>query len=220
MRTRVWGAVWVLLFLRVFAFSESVVYEQVTGDLRVIYRDTRIETDEGYRITVTTPEERNECDLDPTLSVRRWVIVRPGDGVSIEFKRDGDRIHAMGVLDGAPFERTYRVGDDPWYQFHELTLDQFAVSAAKEVRFWTIDRRTMRIVKFQAVKLRYERVEVTAGVWEGIRVEIALTGIARLLGWKSTAWLRGSDGRYLRLEAPGLTARDDRSVVQLVSEQF
>jgi len=207
-----------LLIGPALSFTEEVVYEQATGENRVVYRDTRTATSDGYHITVTTAEEYNECDLDLTLSVRRWFISRPADGVRIEFERIENRIHAVGTFEDAPFARTYHVGDDPWYQFHELTLDQFAVSRAQEIEFWTIDRRNMRIVKFRAEKQGIESIEVTAGRWDAVRVEISLTGVARLLGWKSVAWLRRTDGRYLRFEAPGVTPRDDHSVVQLVSE--
>ena len=199
-------------------FGETVVFEQITGENRVIYENTRAKTPEGFRITVTSPGEFNECELNPDLSVVSWIIKRPAAGVEVAFDRIGDRIYAKGRVNDKAFEETYKVGDEPWYQFHELCLDTFATSAAMITRFWTIDRRDMRIVKFKAEKIGREPVEAAGEVWDAIRVKISLTGLARLLRWQSTAWLRENDGRYLKLEAPGISSSDEDSVVRLIEE--
>jgi len=211
------------LFLSVLppcAFGERVVFEQITGDERVLYVDTREKTPDGFRITVTSPGEYNECELNGDFSVLIWKLRRPADGVDVMFQREGNRIYALGTVHGEEFNERYKVGDEPWYQFHELCLDGFATSNARTIRFWTIDRRDMGIVKFKAEKISREAVEAAGEMWDAIRVEVSLTGLARLLRWRSNAWLRESDGRYLRLEAPGISSSDPDSIVRLVEESF
>ena len=208
-----------LLEVSLFAYTEEVVFEQVTGNTRVVYRNTRTETPDGFRITIRSPGEYNECELARDLSVRTWKITRSADNVDLFFERTGDKIYAEGRLNGKNFAKTYKINDDPWYQFHELCLDRFAVSPLESITFWTIDRRDMRIVKFKAEKTGREPVVTAAGIWDAVKVKISLTGVARLLRWHSTAWLRERDGRYLRLEAPGISASDEESIVELVEEK-
>jgi hypothetical protein len=203
-----------------FLFGETVVFEQTTGEERVLYEDTRTKTPGGFRITVTSPGEYNECELGSDYSVLTWRLKRPADGVDVVFERNGNRIYSGGTVNGEEFSKRYKVGDEPWYQFHELCLDGFGTSNAETTKFWTIDRRDMRMVKFKAEKITTETVEAAGEEWEAVRVEVSLTGLASLLRWSSTVWLRESDGRYLRLEAPGITSSDEDSVVRLVEESF
>ncbi len=221
-RDHVSGFLAIVLFviMPAFAYGETVIFEQVTGDERVLYEDTRTRTPTGFHITVTSPGEHNECELSSDYSVLTWQLKRPADGVDLEFERDGTRIYASGTVNGEEFSESYKVGDEPWYQFHELCLDGFGTSEATTAKFWTIDRRDMRMVKFQAEKIGRETVEAAGEVWAAVRVKVSLTGLARLLGWHSNVWLRESDGRYLRLEAPGILPSDENSVVRLVEESF
>lgn len=210
----------ILVVLATFsAVGEELVFEQVTGDERVIYRNTITPEGSGYRITLESPGEYNECLLDENLSVLTWYIRRPADGTDLLFERDRNRITASGTRDGRVFNENYRIDNEPWYQFHELSMDRFGVSDATGIRFWTIDRRKMDIVKFKAEKIAEERIEAGGKTWDAVKVELSLTGLAGILGWHSYFWLRASDGRYLRLEAPGFTSSDPDSTVELVEER-
>ena len=198
--------------------SDTLIYLQRTGDIELLYNDSIIEQGSGYFITIESEEEYNECTLDDTYSVLNWKHVRKTADTEILFTRESGRIIAEGIFEGEPFSKKYKIGDSPWYQFHELNMTDFGISDDNSRSFWTIDRMNMDIVKFKAEKLGQEMVLVNGRSWQAEKIQLSLTGLAGVLGWHSWFWLRSSDGRYLKLDAPGFLNSDEDSIVELISE--
>lgn len=201
------------------ALAEDLVYERRTGDLLVNYYETRTAKPDGFAMSFQGSDgEKSECGLAPDLSTLSWTIERASDSTRLGFVREGRTIRAEGTFRGKPFRKSYSIDDDPWVEFHELGLDGFASSDRPSITFWTIDRRNMGIVKFKAEKTGKEEIEIGGTRQRAVKASLSLTGILSVLGWRARFWLRAEDGRYLRLDAPGLTAADKPSLVSLVHE--
>jgi len=198
--------------------AEDLVYEQVSGDQRIEYLESRTAEGDGYAVTLQGAGEKSESRLGSDLSTLSWTIERPSDSTRVSFVREGRTIKAEGSFKGKPFRKSYGIDDDPWIEFHELGMDNFAGQSRNEMSFWTIDRRNMSIVKFKAQKQGVDLVEIAGTRQKAIKVRLSLTGILSVLGWHAAFWLREDDGRYLRLDAPGLTPADHASVVTLIRE--
>jgi hypothetical protein len=201
------------------ARAVDLVYERRTGDQLVRYLESRTAKPDGFAMSFRGSDgEESECSLAPDLSTRSWTMERLSDSTKMRFVREGRTIKAEGIFQGKPFRKTFQIDDDPWVEFHELGLDGFAAADRTAITFWTIDRRNLNLVKFRAEKAGEEEIEA-GGVRQGaVKAKLSLTGVLSVLGWRAWFWLRAGDGRYLRLEAPGLTPADKPSLVSLVRE--
>ncbi len=140
-----------------------------------------------------------ELETDPGFSVRSWRWVEESRATDVTAVRDGTVITLTGRWEGRPIERTFTVGDDPWYQLFPLGLERLALGGTGSARFWAIGTSgiaAMRIGRFRAVVAGPEEVAWGGGRVAAIRVRISLAGPISIL-WHGDYWYRAADGRHL-----------------------
>jgi hypothetical protein len=214
-------AVIALLVLLVLApgrlAARDVVMTQVTGKDTVVYRQGIRPAAQGWEATVESPLESNTVALDSARATVSWRASNPSLGMQIAAERRGESVVIAGTFRGRPYEKSFSLGGDPWYQFHELSLDGLPSSGSPFASFWTIDRRTLKPVKFKAERRGDENVAVLGQSFAAIRYDMTIAGVPPVL-FRARFWLRATDGRYLRLEVAGLPGQEAASTVELTSD--
>jgi hypothetical protein len=196
----------------------ELTFTQKTGRETVVYRETLRPSGAGCEATVESPRESNSVVLDSSRATLSWRITVPSEGMDITARRQGDLLIVSGRCKGEPYEQTVKAGADPWYQFQELSLDGLAASDEKARFFWTIDRRTLKPVRFRAERRQEETITMLGRSVRAVRFDMTIAGVPAVL-FRARFWLRASDGRYLRLEVPGFLGQDADSVVELTREE-
>jgi hypothetical protein len=195
----------------------ELAFTQTTGRETVVYRETLRPSGAGYEATVESTRESNSVVLDSSRATLSWRITVPSEGMDITSRRQGGVLIVAGRYKGEPYEQTVKAGGDPWCQFQELSLDGLAATDEKARFFWTIDRRTLKPVRFRAERKQEETITVLGRSVRSVRFDMTIAGVPAVL-FRARFWLRISDGRYLRLEVPGFLGQEADSVVELTRE--
>jgi len=197
--------------------ARDLVMTQVTGKDTVVYRQSLRPAAQGWEAIVESPLESNTVALDSARATVSWRASNPSLGMQIAAERRGESVVIAGTFKGRPYEKSFSLGGDPWYQFHELSLDGLPSSGSPSASFWTIDRRTLKPLRFRAERRGDENVAVLGQSIASIRYDMTIAGIPPMV-FRARFWLRASDGRYLRLEVASFLGQDTASTVELTSD--
>jgi hypothetical protein len=197
--------------------EHSMSFTQVTGRDTILYSEVIRASGAGYEAAVESPRERNAVRLDGSRGTVGWLIAFPSEGMEIEAERRGDTVVVSGKYRGRPYERSFSLAGDPWYQFQELSLDVLHASGRSPVHFWTIDRRNLKPVRFRAERHGEELLTVLGKPALAICYDMTIAGVPAVV-FRARFWLRASDGRYLRLEVPGFLGQEASSTVELTAD--
>jgi hypothetical protein len=209
-------AVLALAALPAGAAQHEMTLTQVSRGQSMEYRESIRETTSGFEAVVESPRERNVVALDPGRDTESWRISVPAEGMQIAAERRGATVTISGTFRGAPYNRSFSLGDDPWYQFQELSLDGLPATGERAIGFWTIDRRNLKPVRFRAERRHQEMVDVMGTTVQAVRYDMIAAGVPAGL-FRARFWLRASDGRYLRLEVPAFLG-EASSAVELTAD--
>ncbi len=83
-----------------------------------------------------------------------------------------------------------------------MSLEPFARSNEKEFYFWSINPGDINmIMKFKAVKLGEEKIDVKGEKIDSIHIKVTLTGLMEAF-FTGNYWCRKTDGRTMLEELP------------------
>lgn len=213
---------WCLLFLAVTLPGAPVtlVYRQVTGS-----RADRIEIgeealDDGAVLRMrATSGETYRIQSDWTGSVTSCAFEFPEQGTSWAAHRNGTTLRIEGTIRGRTVSRGISIGDHPWYESAERSLQAFAVSGSPEPRrFWMVEPYGGGAYLMSGRIEGREPVTVNGKPVEAVRVIVRPAGLLSFL-WSSTYWYSPTDGTFLRSESVrGIAGLVPLTVIELVED--
>ncbi len=187
------------------------------GKESVIFRESIAATTQGLAATISSSVgEVDSLLLDRQRSTLEWRRRVEAEGTDLKAVRSGGRVSLTGVYKGRAYERSYDFGDQPWYQFQEISYEALFASKAARSGFWTIDRKTLKPSFFLAERMGSSSIEVMGAPVKAVKYSLTVAGVPALV-FTSHFWLRLSDGRFLRLEVPPILNLP-RSSVELSKE--
>jgi hypothetical protein len=145
------------------------------------------------------PLVREELETDAGFSVRKWRWVEESASTDVTAVRDGATISLTGRREGRAIDRTFDVGDDPWYQLFPLGLERLALDGTGSTRFWAIGTSgiaALRAGHLRAVAAGSEGVAWGGGTVPTVRVRVSLPGPGSLL-WHGDYWYSPANGRFV-----------------------
>jgi hypothetical protein len=181
----------------------QLTFDVVSGDARWVYSETITWTGGGYRAAVKGPTEEATMEMDEKRQTLAWDFSVPKEDTQVSARRVGETISVRGRFRSRPFTKDYAVGTLPWFEYQELALDDFGAADARSIAFATIDRSTMKLVRFRAEKRKEVDVQSLGRTVRAVETVILVDGVPEIL-FSSRAWLRRPDGRYLRLQVPAV----------------
>lgn len=187
------------------------------GKDKVLFKETVSATDTGFSAVLTTSVgEYDALDMDANRSTLRWTRRDSVEGTDVRAERVGSKVRVRGTFRGKPYDRTDDFGDLPWYQLHEISYENLFLKGDASARFWTIDRKRLKPREFKAERAAEEEVAVMGATVPAIKYSLTIHGVPGFL-FTSHFWLRKTDGRFLKLEAPAVFGFP-RSTVELTGE--
>jgi len=191
-----------LIVLTAIPASVAGEYElsQRFGEKTVTLSQRLLRTAEGYLATIESSDGATDrLVMDSERSTLEWRRSFPAEGTEIVAKRSGSTVSLTGRFKNKPVSVVEKIGDLPWFQFQELSYP--AILDKRAAEFWTISRRDLKAASFRAELQGSETLEVMGGSVSARRFLLTVKGIPRAV-FKSSYWLRSSDGVFLRLEVP------------------
>ncbi len=187
------------------------------GKDRVLFKESVSATDTGFSAVLTTSAgEYDALDMDRNRSTLRWSRRDSVEDTQVTAERVGSKVRVRGTFRGKPYDKTEEIGDLPWYQLHEISYENLFLTGDASAKFWTIDRKRLKPREFKAERVGDEAIEVMGGNIEAIKYSLTIHGVPGFL-FTSHFWLRKTDGRFLKLEAPAILGYP-RSTVELTGE--
>jgi hypothetical protein len=213
------AAVVLLILLRAVAPVEAIdlTFRATTGDAVTIYTDTVQAVQAGFHADVMSSLEHSTMDMDGNLQTLSWTFKMPSDRTEIEARLSGRTIALRGIFKGSTFAATFDTGGLPWYEYQELSLNDFGAGQEQSLRFVTVDRSSMKLVTFKVQKKGPSEILVQGVSVPAVEAVLLIEGIPEFL-LRSRLWLRRTDGRYLRLSVPPLGGIGSSTLVELTGE--
>jgi hypothetical protein len=195
----------------------ELTFRATTGTTVTDFTETIRAVPGGFRATVKSPLEQSSMEMDGSLQTLAWTFRVPADQTEITARLTGRSIAVSGRFKGKPLETTFDTGGSPWYEYQELALDTFATGPAQSIRFVTIDRLKMKLVRFRARKTGQAQIFLQGKIVQALEAVLFIEGIPELF-LRSRLWLRQADGRYLRLIVPPFTGIGASTLIELAAE--
>ncbi|GAB1455407.1 hypothetical protein MASR2M48_07140 [Spirochaetota bacterium] len=191
----------------------------IAGKDTVIFNESVSENSSGYiAILKTSVGEYDRQVMDKQRSVLEWQRSDATEGTDIQASRLGSQVIVKGIYKGKPFEKKHDFGSLPWYQLHEASYETLYKSGINKLSFWTIDRKTLRATEFKAERQSEENITIMGRPIPAVKYSLGISGIPAFL-FQAHFWLRNTDGRFLRLDAPAILGLP-KSSVELTSEKL
>lgn len=205
------------IFLQAETTLETTLEWKVGKDT-VIFNETVSVIPDGYiAILNTSVGEYDRQVMDTQRSVLEWQRTDPVEGMDIEAVRQGEKVTVKGTYKGKPYNKTHNFGTLPWYVLQEASYEELYKRGQTTVKFWAIDRKRLSASEFKAEKLEDENIFIMGKHILAVKYSLSVSGVPLFL-FQAHFWLRKTDGRFLKLDAPavlGLPA----SEIELTSEK-
>lgn len=209
-----------VVFLALCPLASNALETRMTwrvGEDTVFFEEKVLPTASGYSAVLTTSVgEYDSLVLDRRRSTTTWRRRVASENTDIIAERTGSQVRVRGSYKGKPYEKTHEIGDLPWFQLHEVSYEDLYASGLGDSRFWTIDRKTLKPTEFRAQRGEAETIVIGGKAVAAISYSLTVSGVPSFI-FHSRFWLRKSDGRFLRLEAPAILGLP-RSSVELTAE--
>jgi len=208
------------------AYTQTIVYEELTGDDLIYYHYVYEKVPEGYSIQVARIYEGDTTDkhlliTGPDYQTKSWRYVRFGEHTDVKAVLTPKGVMIKGYLDGDEVDELEEMDDDEyWVQLFPMNpgMEKFIFSDEDEVVFWSIGTERpadMEINSFSAEK--EESVYHKDFGCEVMRINFSPTG------WKSFFWdgdyyFRVSDGRVMGYRGDGAPGKPS-SKTTLIKEE-
>lgn len=210
-----------IVFFAAFAagsFGLELVMEWRVGSDRVLFEERILPTETGYTVELrTSAGEYDELVLDRSRSTLRWLRRVESEGTELRAERRGASVRVAGKYRGADYDRTFDLGNLPWYQIQEASYENLLPERGGIREFWTIDRKNLRASRFRAEPRGEETIGAMGNAVQALRYDLTVQGVPAFL-FTSQLWLRVGDGRFLRLEVPAILGLPSSSV-ELIQEK-
>jgi hypothetical protein len=180
---------------KIFA-QEKYTFRVTTGE-KIHYEILILKTTQ-QGIIFKTPISVNRYDSNDNQLI--WKVTQTAEGTSVKAQRFGNTIQLRGTFRRQPVSKTYAIDSRPWYQYPEVTLKGFVLSAKQRMEFWIISPDDLNIFEFEAVKMGMETIEISGRSVKTIRIRIKALGFAGNF-WHADYWFAIVDGSYLRYQA-------------------
>jgi len=197
-----WGVAWALPAparaegLPEVPVPERVYRERTGADTRLRHWWARAR-DSAYTVRSRVGDGSFLQRVRPDGDTGRWEA--RADGMQLVAVRQGRTLEATGTLDGEPVDRSFELGEDPWFQSIAFSLERFLRSDAREVLFRMLVPRELETVRLRAVRKGTGTIELHGRPVRAVRVEMRLAGWRSAL-WSAQYWFREDDGIFLRYE--------------------
>lgn len=187
------------------------------GKDTVIFNESIKVTEKGISAVIASSiGEYDTLVMDENRSTLEWRRKVAAENTDIEAVRTGSHVRIKGTYKGKPYDARINFDNLPWYQFQEISYEQFFAAKAASVSFWTIDRKTLKPSEFRAEKRESESITIMGNPVMAIKYDLTVKGVPSFL-FKAHFWIRETDGRFLKLAVPPLFDLP-RSVVELSRE--
>jgi hypothetical protein len=174
----------------------SFTFKVTTG--QKIEYEMLIFTQTAGGFILKTPVSRS--GFDGRYNQLVWELTKTAEGTSVKAQRVGNTIQLRGIFRHQPVSKEYTIDSRPWYQYPEISLLDFALSAQQRMEFWIISPDDLNIFEFEAVKMGMETIEISGRSVKTIRIRIKALGFAGNF-WHADYWFAIVDGSYLRYQA-------------------
>ncbi len=199
------------------SFAETLIYKVTTSGKESISETIITKADNGYVVKMKNDSNKDEhiCDTDLSFSLIKWKYNKPENGTDISADRSGNTISITGQFKNKKYEEKSKINELPWYQAWGLGLKAFINSDKDKTYFWSIDPNSLRIAKFEAKKMRMEKIQVSGKEIESVYVTLNLTGFLKAFWSGGEMWFRKSDGRFVYQK---MNPEEPQDNMQLISE--
>ncbi len=217
------ATIWATLLWSGLLKGETRVYKERARDQVTIHRFVIEESALGFSIDLVSEkgyeQVKQKYDVDSSLATLSWEYEYPGEETRVRARREGNKILLKGINKGKTIEKTFKINNMPWNQTFNIGLERFALSPAKELRFWSIGTMgpgRMKITKFAAKKKAEENINLDGQPLTAIHIQMSMTGLLSVF-WKGHYWYRKSDGVFIRYQGKG--SGSPFTIMELVSEE-
>lgn len=223
------GIIFILAFFisTEFLFSQTLEYQEISGDNVYHYYYNFTQDDNGYVINVARTLKGDTTDkhvliTDHEFNTISWQYFRFGEHTDVLARRTPEGVSIKGFLDGDELDEMEELDDDePWIQIFPLNpgFETFLFSEEDEITFWSIGTESpadMEIASFNAEK---EEVKYFDDFdCKAIRVNFSPTG------WKSFFWdgdyyFRTDDGRLVGYRGDGAPGKPSAKTTLIREEK-
>jgi hypothetical protein len=175
---------------------DHAIYRETTGSRQGTFTWELVR---GETLLLTTGDELEtfRTRLAPDLQTLAWEVQRPQENTGAKAWRNGSSLMIRGELEGQPLERSFDVGDAPWFQSLSASLVRHLPRAGAEREFWILRPDTLEPHRLQVTDVRPETLQVGGEAVDTWRVEIRPTGLLSKF-WHGNYWFRQADRRFLR----------------------
>lgn len=172
-------------------------YLETTGDRETGFRWTLHRGEGEWRIESHAEDETHVVFCQPDGNTRKWTLER--EGTRVVATRQGQTLTIAGTVEGKPYRRTVRLGQDPWLQALSLALRVQVAENIPEQVFWMVRPDNFDPIRLRAETEGREVLALGGTRTETRRVRVGKPGRMTAL-WYSHYWFRTEDFVFARYE--------------------
>lgn len=156
----------------------------------------------GFDLTYKKETTTHLTHTDEDFATLTWVMKDTAHHTDLTAKRKENSIVITGRFKGQAIDKHISVDEAPWFQATSLSLQNFATSHQKSIKFWTLRTDNLKAYKLRASKNGYEELPFNGAPCKMVKVRLNLSGWLAPF-WKSFYWFKADDGLFFRFEGPG-----------------
>ena len=145
-----------------------------------------------------TCEIVDEFLLDKDRSLISWKRACTEEGTDFTALREGDRLVIKGTFNGEQVDKQFDLGGKYLHIYPKYSLDKFAFSGLKSLKFWSIRRDELTLVPMKAEVKGLETIEINGKIEKAVRVYYAIDNKLKERFFNHEYFFRASDGVFLK----------------------
>lgn len=185
--------------------AETLTYNEVDGELRVIHTVVISASSPGYRIELASLRSgggtvRQTFLTAADFSTLAWTFSDPGRQMELDAKLQGEDIVLSGTFGNKKVEKKFSAAGAPWNQLFQMGLGPFVAAQEESFQFRSIGTQgpgELKIGKFTVKRKDDEKIQFAGKEFMAIHLRISLSGLLSIF-WHGDYWYRKGDGRFLR----------------------
>ncbi len=205
--------------------AETLIYDEVEGDLRVTHTIIISSASPGFRIQLESRNTgggtvRQTFRTAADLSTLTWTFSDPGRQMELNARLQGGDIVLSGSWRGSRVIKRFTAAGASWNQLFQMGLRPFVLAGKENYQFRSIGTQgpgEMKMGKFTVTRSGEEKVWLAGKEIAVVHLRIALSGLLSVF-WHGDYWYRHVDGRFLRYRGKNRSG-GPMAVSELVREQ-
>lgn len=176
---------------------QSNFYLLTTSEDSVVVEWQHLEMENGFHEIKSINHKTgslHELICDSHWNTIEWFYFDPLENSEFKVTQKGGMLFCDGISKGKRIEKSWKLDELPWWQFHGFQLPQ-AMNDEKMV-FYSLDPKSLRLLKQKA---QVRGLEEMNGVLVD-HVTVSLTGMLKYLG-SVHYWFLKSDGTFLKFKS-------------------